>query len=361
MPTQPLTRTVPANLMPKIRGWANELGFQALEVSDIDLSEDEVHLMAWLANGLAGNMSYMSRHGLRRSRPEELVPGTIRVLSVRMNYLPEGSRAMHRVLADPTRAYVARYALGRDYHKLIRTRLQQLATRIEGIIGPFGYRAFADSAPVLERALARKSGLGWTGKNTNLLATEVGSWFFLGELYTNLPLPVSPPSSAHCGSCRACLDICPTQAFVSAYQLDARRCISYLTIEHKGSIPEELRPKMGNRIFGCDDCQLVCPWNRSAPESSEPDFEPRNNLDDIHLTKLFAWEPHDFATFTLGSPIRRIGYECWLRNIAVALGNAPTLPAIVSALNRRRNHTSALVREHVSWALAQHANRENQR
>lgn len=350
---------LPTELMPNIRGWALELGFQAVEVSDTELGEDEIRFLAWLDDGRAGDMTYLARHGHRRTRPAELVPGTIRILTVRMNYLPGNARPMDAVLNDPERGYIARYALGRDYHKLIRTRLQRLASRIEAVVGPFGYRAFADSAPVLERALAAKSGLGWTGKHTNIMTRDVGSWFFLGELYTDLPLPVSAPVTSHCGSCRACLDACPTSAFTAPHSLDPRRCISYLTIEHRGSIPEPLRRGIGNRIFGCDDCQMVCPFNRGAPSTDEPDFEPRHGLDNPQLSELFAWEPNDFDVRTAGSPIRRIGYERWLRNIAVALGNAPTTPAITAALERRRDHASALVREHVSWALAQHAKGEH--
>ena len=352
---------ISAELMSRIRRWANELGFQALEVSDTDLSEDEARFFAWLDEGRAGDMDYLSRHGHRRTRPHDLVPGTVRIITVRMNYLPRTAASMPAILEDPERAYISRYALGRDYHKLIRTRLQRLASRIETVVGPFGYRAFADSAPVLERALAAKSGLGWTGKHTNIIARGVGSWFFLGELYTNLPLPISPPVTAHCGTCRACLDVCPTDAFTGPHSLDARRCISYLTIEHQGSIPTELRPRIGNRVFGCDDCQMVCPFNRDASFTEEPGFEPRHGLDDSKLTELFSWGRTEFDQRTRGSPLRRIGYERWLRNIAVGLGNAPSTPAVKAALERRRDHASALVREHVSWALTQHAKGEHPR
>ncbi len=294
----------------------------------------------------------MARHGTKRSRPAELVPGTLRVISVCMDYhLPDGVDPWD-VIHAPELAYVSRYALGRDYHKIMRPRLAKLADRIEQAIGPFGYRAFVDSAPVLEKALARDAGLGWIGKHTNLLSRDGGSWFFLGELYTDLPLPVDQPVSAHCGSCTACIDVCPTRAIVAPYELDARRCISYLTIELKGSIPEALRPDIGNRIYGCDDCQLVCPWNRYARRAAQPDFKVRNGLDQATLTELFQWTQSDFDTRLQGSAIRRIGYECWLRNIAVALGNAPSTPEVREALLARADHPSALVREHVGWALA---------
>ena len=343
-----------ATLMPLIRQWANELGFQSVAVSDIELSEDEARLFEWLDDGWHGEMKYMARHGTKRSRPAHLVPGTVRVLSARMNYLPQRARPMESVLADSTYAYVSRYALGRDYHKVLRRRLQRLADHIEARVGSFGYRAFCDSAPVLEKALGRKAGLGWVGKHTNLLSRTDGSWFFLGELYTNLPLPVDSTVSAHCGSCGACIDACPTQAIVAPYRLDARRCISYLTIEHPGSIPVEFRALIGNRIYGCDDCQLVCPWNREAPTTVESDFEPRHALDRSELVELFRWEEPEFLAKTEGSAIRRIGYERWLRNIAVALGNAPHSAHVVAALHARSSHSSTLVREHVSWALAQH-------
>jgi len=301
-------------------------------------------------------MGYMQRHGTRRSRPAELVPGTVRVICARLDYLPAAADPQ-AVLDDPSAAYVSRYALGRDYHKIVRKRLQQLADRIAQAIGPFGYRVFSDSAPVLEKPLAEKAGLGWIGKHTNLIARDAGSWFFLGEIYTDLPLPVDAPATGHCGSCRACIDVCPTRAIVGPYRLDARRCISYLTIELRGSIPVELRPLLGNRIYGCDDCQLVCPWNRFARLTTEPDFVPRHNLDAAKLVELFDWSEEEFLRRTEGSAIRRIGYEQWLRNIAVALGNAPSDPAVLTALDRRRNHPSALVREHVAWALARHASR----
>ncbi len=337
-----------------IKEWGEELGFQQVGISDIDLTTAEERLQAWLKKGYHGKMAYLAKHGTKRSRPAELVPGTLRIISVRMNYLPVDSRTLE-ALQDKTKAYIAHYALGRDYHKLIRKRLRQFAQKIETAVGPFGYRAFVDSAPVLEKPIAEKDGLGWMGKHTLILNREAGSWFFLGELYTDLPLPVDEPVRNHCGSCTACLDICPTQALVGPYQLDARRCISYLTIEYKGSIPEELRPKIGNRIFGCDDCQLICPWNRFAKPTKEKDFQPRHRLNDTQLIELFAWTEQEYLTKTEGSALRRCGYEGWLRNIAVALGNAPTSLEAISALKTRENHPSPLVREHVQWALGRHA------
>jgi epoxyqueuosine reductase len=299
-------------------------------------------------------MQWMAAHGNKRSRPEELVPGTCRVLSLRMDYLPDGADPI-TVLEDPERAYIARYTLGRDYHKLLRKRLARLAQRIEEKLGGGHYRAFVDSAPVLERALAERAGLGWIAKNTMLINQDAGSWFFLGEIYTDLPLPPDPPqSSKHCGSCRACLDICPTDAFTGPFELDARRCISYLTIEHKGSIDPELRPLMGNRIFGCDDCQLVCPWNKFAQTTAEEDFQPRHDLDDVGLIELFNWDESTWATRTEGSALRRIGFERWLRNLAIALGNAPASEAVHNALRSRADHPSEIVREHVAWALQRH-------
>src|SRR3569623_1141120 len=299
-------------------------------------------------------MEYMARHGSKRSRPHELMPATLRVISARMDYLPEDTDAAEKVLAQPELGYVSRYALGRDYHKLLRRRLQRLATRIEQDIGAYGYRVFTDSAPVLEKALAEKAGLGWIGKRTNLIHRRAGSWFFLGEIYTDLPLPVDEPTANHCGSCRACIDVCPTRAIIGPYRLDARRCISYLTIELHGSIPLEFRPMMGNRIYGCDDCQLVCPWNRYARVSGEDEFAPRPHLDAAALIDLFAWEEEEFLRRTEGSAIRRIGHVRWLRNIAVALGNAPRSAEIIAALRRRAAHPSELVREHVAWALTSH-------
>jgi epoxyqueuosine reductase len=341
-------------LAQSIRDWGRELGFQQVGIAGIELGEHEAYLERWLAAGHHGEMDYMAAHGHKRSRPAELVPGTLRVISLRMDYLP-GDTRMTEVLASPDKAYVSRYALGRDYHKLIRKRLQQLADRIQQAIGPFGHRAFVDSAPVLEKALAQQAGLGWIGKNTLLLNKKAGSWFFLGELYVDLPLPVDAPHvTEHCGRCQACLDICPTAAFVGPQQLDARRCISYLTIELKGPIPVELRPLIGNRVFGCDDCQLVCPWNRFARPTAQGDFQPRHNLDNSELAALFRWSEEEFLARTEGSPLRRAGYQRWLRNLAVGLGNAPSSIAVIEALRLRRDDPSELVREHVEWALARH-------
>jgi epoxyqueuosine reductase len=337
-----------------IKLWARELGFQQAGITTTGLDAAETHLLRWLGAGRHGEMAYMERHGTHRSRPAELVPGTVRIISVRMDYWPPQARAADAVLEDPALGYVSRYALGRDYHKVVRKRLQRLADRIAAVTGPFGYRAFTDSAPVLEKALAEKSGLGWIGKHTNLINERAGSWFFLGELFTDLPLPADTPAANHCGDCHACMDVCPTQAITAPYELDARRCISYLTIEARGSIPEALRPAMGNRIYGCDDCQLVCPWNRFSAPTGESDFHPRHGLDSAELAHLFQWSESEFEGNTRGSAIHRIGYECWLRNIAVALGNAPATPAVIDALEKNSGHPSALVREHVAWALHQH-------
>jgi len=344
-----------AALSRQIRHWGQELGFQQLGITDTRLDADEAHLLQWLAAGHHGSMDYMERHGTRRSRPADLVPGTVRVISVRMDYWPGDAQAASDVLQDPALAYLSRYALGRDYHKLIRKRLQQLAKRIESLAGPFGYRAFTDSAPVLEKALAQKAGLGWIGKHTNLINEQAGSWFFIGELYTNLPLVTDSPADNHCGDCHACIDACPTGAIIAPYKLDARLCISYLTIELRGAIPEQLRPLIGNRVYGCDDCQLACPWNRFSGPGSETDFNPRHGLDSSELVRLFAWTESEFETSTRGSAIHRIGYACWLRNIAVGLGNAPTTPTVITALQARQTHPSELVREHVEWALQQHS------
>ena len=338
----------------EIAGWCRELGFQQAGVSDIDLARAEARLVEWLDARFHGTMRYMERHGTRRSRPDELVPGTIRVISVRMDYLPERQEDAQALLDHDSKAYVSRYALGRDYHKVLRRRLQNLASRIEARVGPFGYRVFVDSAPVLEKPLAEKAGLGWIGKHTNLINRNEGSWFFIGELYTDLPLPVDEAEQSHCGSCTACLDVCPTQAIVAPYSLDARRCISYLTIESRDPIPVEFRKPIGNRIYGCDDCQLFCPWNKFASLATEPDFAPRNSLDHAELVDLFAWSEAEFLDKTAGSAIRRIGHERWLRNIAVALGNAKTTPEVVAALRARQDGESELVTEHVAWALAQH-------
>jgi epoxyqueuosine reductase len=343
----------PAALARRIKALARDAGFQRCGISDIVLDEDESHLRDWLAQGLYGSMQWMARHGDKRSRPGELLPGTIRVVSVGLDYGRDIDEAW-TTLGDGERAYVARYALGRDYHKLMRQRLQALADRIAAEIGPFGHRVFVDSAPVLERALARNAGLGWIGKHTCLIDKDGGSWFFLGEIYVDLPLPVDQPASAHCGTCVRCIDVCPTQAITAPYRLDARRCISYLTIEHEGAIDEALRPLIGNRIFGCDDCQLVCPWNKFARKTDEPDFRARNALDKATLAQLFAWSEAEFLQRTEGSAIRRSGYERWLRNIAVALGNAPPSDEVIVALESRRDDQNAVVREHVEWALRRH-------
>ncbi len=336
-----------------IKTLAGTFGFQRCGIAGIELGEDETHLRDWLAQGLYGSMAWMAQHGDKRSRPAELVPGTLRVISVGLDYGRDADDAW-ATLEDGERAYVARYALGRDYHKLMRNRLQTLADRVADVIGPFGYRVFVDSAPVLERALARNAGLGWIGKHTCLIDRDGGSWFFLGELYVDLPLPIDPPASAHCGTCTRCIDICPTQAIIAPYRLDARRCIAYLTIEHEGSIDEELRPLIGNRIFGCDDCQLVCPWNKFAKTTDEPDFRTRNNLDKATLVDLFAWTEEEFLQRTEGSPIRRSGYARWLRNLAIALGNAPTAPEVIAALQSKCAIDDAMVREHIEWALTRH-------
>ena len=338
----------------RLRDWARELGFQQLGISDTDLAGAEDRLSQWLALGYHGEMDYLERHGTRRTRPAELVPGTRSVIMARMDHLPRESRPPLERLAERERAYIARYALGRDYHKLLRRRLQQLADRMQGEIGPFGYRVFTDSAPVMEKPLAAKAGLGWQGKHTNLINRHAGSLFLLGTLYTDLELPADKAVGDHCGSCTACLDVCPTRAIVAPYQLDARRCISYLTIENHGSIPEELRPGLGNRVFGCDDCQLVCPWNRYARPSPEPDFQPRHGLDDAELVDLFNWDEATWRDRTRGSALRRPGYTGWLRNIAVALGNASPSDTARQALADRASHPSELVREHVHWALRRH-------
>jgi epoxyqueuosine reductase len=338
----------------EIRRWSQDLGFARLGVACIDLAGDEAHFLDWLRAGFSGEMQYMARHGTKRSRPAELLPGTVSCLSVRMDYWPKDAAGAEATLADGTVGYVSRYALGRDYHKLMRGRLQKLCDRIQAAVGPFGHRVFTDSAPVLEKALARNAGLGWIGKHTNLIDRDAGSYFFLGEIYLDLELPADEPASAHCGSCSACMPACPTGAIVAPYRLDARRCISYLTIELAGSIPVEFRRAIGNRIYGCDDCQLVCPWNKFARPTAEKDFAVRHGLDNSQLAELFAWSEADFLDRTRGSAIRRIGYERWLRNIAVALGNAPTSPALLASLRSRAQHPSPLVREHVQWALAQH-------
>ncbi|RDH88395.1 MAG: tRNA epoxyqueuosine(34) reductase QueG [endosymbiont of Escarpia spicata] len=339
-------------LAANIKIWGAELGFQQVGITDTELSLAEARFNDWLQKGFHGEMSYMARHGNKRSRPAELEPGTRRIISVRLDYLPEPTRKSREILESPAQAFISRYALGRDYHKLMRKRLQKLAQKISGEIGDFGYRVYVDSAPVLEKPLAEKAGLGWIGKHSNLINRKAGSWFFLGEIYTDLPLPIDQPASNHCGSCRACLDICPTQAIVEPYVVDARRCISYLTIEQHGPIPESLRSRIGNRIYGCDDCQQVCPWNRFAKLGREQDFAPRNGLGNATLTELFEWDETNFLKRTEGSAIRRIGHQSWLRNIAVALGNAPHSENIEAILKVREHDPAELVREHVRWALA---------
>ena len=336
-----------------VKAWGRELGFQAVGIAGTDLAAAEGRLAEWLAAGFHGEMDYMARHASRRARPEVLRPGTLRVISARMNYRPQAAEAWS-VIGAPDKAYIARYATGRDYHKVLRRRLQQLARRIEREIGAFGHRVYTDSAPVMEVGLAAKSGLGWRGKHTLLLSRDAGSYFFLGEIYTDLPLPADAPVADHCGSCSKCLDICPTRAIVEPYRVDARRCISYLTIELKGAIPLELRALIGNRVYGCDDCQLACPWNRYAEVSAEPDFRVRHGLDDAQLVDLFAWSESQFHERMAGSAIHRIGFERWSRNFAVGLGNAPRSEAVVDALRSRAGDASALVREHVAWALQRH-------
>lgn len=337
-----------------IQAWAHELGFQDIGFTGVNLHEHEAYLEKWLQAGYHGTMDWMDRHGSKRSRPSELVPGTCTVISCRMDYLPEAADAWE-ILESSGKGFVSRYALGRDYHKLIRSRLAKLAARIRDELASGTFRAFVDSAPVLERAIAEQSGLGWIAKNTMLINESAGSYFFLGEIYTDIPfMPSDPKEEKHCGSCSACMVACPTDAFVAPFVLDARRCISYLTIEHKGSIDEALRPKMGNRIYGCDDCQLVCPWNKFATTSPEPDFAPREGLDQADLVTLFAWTEKEFEDRLQGSPIRRIGHERWLRNIAVALGNAETTQEIVNALRSKQDTSSPLVKEHIAWALDQH-------
>ena len=342
-------------LRSRLTGFATALGFDQVGVAGIELPEDEARLERWIAEGRHGGMQYMARHGRRRSRPAELVPGTLRIISVRMNSTAPDAAPAQTVLADGRRGYIARYALGRDYHRILRQRLAKLAAMLEAEIGPFGYRAFVDSAPVMEKPLARNAGLGWIGKHTNLINSRAGSLFMLGELFTDLPLPVDMPAKDRCGTCSACIPACPTGAITAPYQLDARRCISYLTIEHHGPIPEELRPAIGNRIFGCDDCQLVCPWNKFAGLAAEPGFRARHGLDAPGLVELFRWTENEYLDRSAGSALRRLGYPRWLRNVAVALGNAPTSPEVVAALAARREHPDALVREHVEWALARHA------
>ena len=340
-------------LKARIAALAAELGFQQLGVAYTRLDADAANLHAWLDAGMHGEMAFMQRHGRRRTHPAELVPGTLRVISVRMNCQAPDGAAADDVLADGERAYIARYALGRDYHHIVRPRLQKLATRIAAEIGPFGYRAFVDSAPVLEKPLARNAGLGWIGKHTNLINSSAGSLFVLGELFTDLPLPPDAPATDHCGSCSACLAACPTGAIVAPYRLDARRCISYLTIEYHGPIPPGFRRAIGNRVFGCDDCQLVCPWNKFARRADDPDFRTRHGLDAPRAAELFGWTEDEYLRRTEGSALRRLGYWRWLRNLAIALGNAPRSQQAVDALRARRDFDHEIVREHVQWALEQ--------
>src|SRR3990167_1698768 len=337
-----------------IKAWALELGFAQIGITTCDTDDATEKLQAWLEKQYHGEMQYMENHRALRQFPEKLVPGALRIISVRMDYLPEDHQSIE-ILENKNKAYISRYALGRDYHKVIRSRLNKLAEKINAKMRAdnFIYRAFTDSAPIFERHLAKKAGIGWVGKNTMIMNQHAGSWFFLGELFTNLPLPIDEPfTTSHCGSCTACIDVCPTKAIVAPYQIDARKCISYLTIEHKGSIDPALRPLMGNRIYGCDDCQLCCPWNKFAKFTTEKDFQPRHNLKNADLIELFAWDEKTFLAKTEGSAMRRAGYESWLRNIAIALGNAEKTPEIISALKTRENHESAIVREHLQWALA---------
>jgi len=349
---KPLPQLIKAELLAKkIKQWGLELGFQAVGISDINLSAAELKLLTWLKNGHNGEMQWMQQHGNKRSQPAKLIPGTNRIISVRLNYLPSENTNPNSILNTTVKAYISRYSLGRDYHKLMRMRLQKLADKINMEIGDFTYRAFVDSAPVLEKAIAEKAGLGWIGKHSNLINQEHGSWFFLGELYTNLDLPIDSPATNHCGTCTTCIDLCPTKAIIAPYTVDARRCISYLTIELKGSIPIEFRSMMGNRIYGCDDCQLVCPWTRFAQQSNEPDFNPRHQLNSIELVQLFKWTEPEFLRNTEGMAIRRIGFESWSRNIAVALGNAEKSDVITASLLARQNDKSDIIREHVAWAL----------
>lgn len=345
-------KTLPEQFLTHLQQWSEEFGFSQLAITNIDLSKHEAHLQEWLDNHFQGEMGYMAKHGTKRSRPDELEPGTLRVISVRMDYFPPESESIQKVLNNKSLGLISRYATGRDYHKLIRKRLQKLVNKMQQEVGEFGYRVFTDSAPVLEKALAENAGLGWMGKHTNLINRQAGSWFFLGEIYTDLPLPINEvPPENHCGTCSACIDICPTKAIIAPYKLDARRCISYLTIELKTAIPVEFRQAIGNHIYGCDDCQLVCPWNRFSKASDEKDFEVRHGLDAPQLLDLFAWTEDEFLKKMQGSPIRRIGYMQWLRNIAVALGNAPYSKEIVSALEMRKTEVNEMVLEHIDWAI----------
>ena len=344
-------------LAEQIKKWAIELGFDAAGITDIDLAPHEEHLEKWIKKGMHGQMDYMHKHGTKRTRPDELVEGTMRVISVRMDYSQEDIKQAEGILGEPDIGYISRYALGRDYHKVIRNKLKHLAKKIEARVGPFGYRVFTDSAPVLEKALAEKAGLGWIGKHSNLLNSKTGSWFFLGEIYVDIDLPIDTPASNHCGTCTNCIDLCPTKAIVGPYQVDARKCISYLTIELRGSIPEQFRKPKGNRIYGCDDCQLVCPWNKFAQATKEVDFTPREQLTDRKLVELLNWKEIDFLKHTEGSAIRRIGYQAWVRNIAVGLGNAKSSNVVVSAIKRKllEDNLSEMAIEHLNWAIDQHA------
>lgn len=346
-------------LSKQIKSWGQQLGFQQIGIADLDLSAHEQYLQQWLENDFHGEMAYMKRHSALRRRPTELQEGSVRVISARMDYLAANTDRIE-ILNTPSKAYVSRYALGRDYHKLMRKRLGTLAKKIADHATTQSYRAFVDSAPVLEKALAEKAGLGWIGKHTLLLNRQAGSWFFLGEILTDLPLPIDAPTSAHCGSCTACIDCCPTKAIVGPYKLDSRLCISYLTIELKEAIPVELRSPMGNRVFGCDDCQLFCPWNRYAQHSKEDDFAPRHQLDQTDLIALFEWSEQQFLKNTEGSAIRRIGYQRWLRNLAIGLGNAPYDENIIKVLANKRPSTLAMVQEHIDWALAQQDLKKNE-
>ncbi|MCP5244591.1 MAG: tRNA epoxyqueuosine(34) reductase QueG [Burkholderiales bacterium] len=342
----------------EIKAWGKALGFQDVRIADAhaDMAGVESGMFQWLEQGYHGEMDYMARHGTKRTRPYELVPGTKRIISVRMNYSPPKAADSWSVIGDGEKAYISRYALGRDYHKVLRSRMQKLSEKIQDAIGQFNYRVFSDSAPVMEVEWAQQAGLGWRGKHTLLLSRQAGSLFFLGEIYTDMPLPVDESigtRGSFCGSCTKCIDVCPTQAIVAPFKVDARRCISYLTIELKNSIPEPMRPLIGNRIYGCDDCQLVCPWNKFAQVTEEPDFNVRHGLDDVTLVELFRWSQQEFDVKLAGSPIRRIGYQQWLRNIAVGLGNAPYSQDIVKTLESRLDDPSAIVREHVQWALEQ--------
>ncbi len=350
-----------AELSRQVKAWGRELGFDEVGISDTDLAIEEKYLQQWLELGRHGDMDYMARHGVKRSRPAELVPGTVRVISVRLNYVAPDAKESWSVLEDANAGFISRYTLGRDYHKVMRHKLQMLADKITAQVDDFSYRVFTDSAPVMEVAFARKAGLGWRGKHTLLLSREAGSMFFLGEIFTNLPLIADGPTSEHCGTCSKCIEICPTRAITAPYQLDARRCISYLTIENKGAIPEEFRQAVGNRIYGCDDCQLVCPWNKYAKLATEIDFNIRHQLDDVTLIELFGWTEQQFNERMEGSAIRRIGYQAWSRNIAVAMGNAladvklsvANKMVIQSALNQRLESSGLMVREHIEWALRQ--------